>query len=64
MVKGEQVRVAGANVGEVESVDVTLPGEVDSYEDGKAAGGPRQGGDRDEDRQTPASRTSAATPPA
>ena len=36
MVKGEQVRVAGANVGEIESVDVTLPGEVDSYEGGKA----------------------------
>ncbi len=34
MVQGEQVRVAGANVGEVESVDVTLPGEIDSYEDG------------------------------
>jgi len=26
MVKGEQVRVAGANVGEVESVGVTMPG--------------------------------------
>jgi phospholipid/cholesterol/gamma-HCH transport system substrate-binding protein len=35
MVKGEQVRVAGANVGEIESVGVTLPGEVDSYEGGK-----------------------------
>ena len=35
MVKGEQVRVAGANVGEIESVGVTLPGEVDSYENGK-----------------------------
>jgi phospholipid/cholesterol/gamma-HCH transport system substrate-binding protein len=35
MVKGEQVRVAGANVGEIESVGVTLPGEVDSYEKGK-----------------------------
>ena len=35
MVKGEQVRVAGANVGEVESVDVTMPGEIDSYENGK-----------------------------
>jgi ABC-type transporter Mla subunit MlaD len=34
MVKGEQVRVAGANVGEIESVDVTMPGEVDSYEGG------------------------------
>lgn len=35
MVKGEQVRVAGANVGEIESVDVTRPGEIDSYEDGE-----------------------------
>ena len=35
MVKGEQVRVAGANVGEVESVGVTMPGEVSAYEDGK-----------------------------
>jgi len=35
MVKGEQVRVAGANVGEIESVDVTMPGEVDSYENGE-----------------------------
>jgi ABC-type transporter Mla subunit MlaD len=34
MVKGEQVRVAGANVGEIESVGVTLPGEIDSYENG------------------------------
>jgi ABC-type transporter Mla subunit MlaD len=35
MVKGEQVRVAGANVGEIDSVGVTLPGEVDSYEGGQ-----------------------------
>ncbi len=35
MVKGEQVRVAGANVGEIESVDVTRPGEFDSYEGGE-----------------------------
>jgi ABC-type transporter Mla subunit MlaD len=36
MVKGEQVRVAGANVGEIESVGVTLPGEIDAYDkDGK-----------------------------
>ena len=35
MVKGEQVRVAGANVGEVESVGVTMPGEISSYENGK-----------------------------
>ena len=35
MVKGEQVRVAGANVGEIESVGVTMPGEVDTYVNGK-----------------------------
>lgn len=28
LVKGEQIRVAGANVGTIESVDVTLPGET------------------------------------
>jgi phospholipid/cholesterol/gamma-HCH transport system substrate-binding protein len=36
MVQGEEVRVAGATVGEIESVGVTLPGEVDSYENGEA----------------------------
>jgi ABC-type transporter Mla subunit MlaD len=35
MVPGEEVRVAGATVGEIESVDVTMPGEIDSYEDGR-----------------------------
>jgi phospholipid/cholesterol/gamma-HCH transport system substrate-binding protein len=35
MVKDEQVRVAGANVGTIESVDVTLPGEAVDYEDGE-----------------------------
>jgi phospholipid/cholesterol/gamma-HCH transport system substrate-binding protein len=35
LVKGEQVRVAGANVGEIQSVDVTMPGEISSYEDGR-----------------------------
>jgi len=35
MVKGEQVRVAGANVGEIASVTVSEPGEIDSYEGGK-----------------------------
>ena len=34
MVRGEQVRVAGATVGVVESVGVTMPGEISSYEDG------------------------------
>jgi phospholipid/cholesterol/gamma-HCH transport system substrate-binding protein len=36
MVSGEEVRVAGATVGEIESVGVTMPDEVDSYKDGKA----------------------------
>jgi ABC-type transporter Mla subunit MlaD len=36
MVKGEQVRIAGANVGTIESVSVSLPGETVAYEkDGK-----------------------------
>jgi phospholipid/cholesterol/gamma-HCH transport system substrate-binding protein len=35
MVKGEQVRVAGANVGEIESVSVTMPGDVVAYKDGE-----------------------------
>ena len=35
MVKGEQVRVAGANVGEIESVNVTMPGDVVAYKDGE-----------------------------
>jgi len=33
MVKGEEVRVAGATVGVIESVDVTQPGEIDSYDE-------------------------------
>jgi len=35
LVEGEQVRVAGADVGKIASVGVTLPGEVDSYEGGE-----------------------------
>ncbi|HEU4944865.1 MAG TPA: MlaD family protein [Solirubrobacterales bacterium] len=35
LVSGEEVRVAGATVGEIESVDVTRPGEISSYEDGR-----------------------------
>ncbi|HEX3733979.1 MAG TPA: MlaD family protein [Solirubrobacterales bacterium] len=31
MVNGEQVRVAGANVGTIESVDVSMPGETVAY---------------------------------
>jgi len=36
MVTGEQVRVAGANVGEIEEVNVTMPDETVAYENGKA----------------------------
>jgi phospholipid/cholesterol/gamma-HCH transport system substrate-binding protein len=36
MVKGEQVRVAGANVGTIESVNVTMPGDVVAYKNGEA----------------------------
>ena len=35
LVSGEEVRVAGATVGEIDSVDVTMPGEVIGYEDGR-----------------------------
>jgi ABC-type transporter Mla subunit MlaD len=35
MVNGEQVRVAGANVGTIESVSVSRPGEPVAYRDGK-----------------------------
>lgn len=35
LVEGEEVRVAGATVGKIEAVDVTRPGEIDSYEDGR-----------------------------
>ncbi|HEX8688777.1 MAG TPA: MlaD family protein [Solirubrobacterales bacterium] len=35
LVSGEEVRVAGATVGEIESVDVTRRGEISSYEDGR-----------------------------
>ena len=35
MVNGEQVRVAGANVGVIESVDVSMPGETVAYRKGK-----------------------------
>jgi ABC-type transporter Mla subunit MlaD len=33
LVKGEQVRVAGANVGTIESVDVTMPGEIVAWDE-------------------------------
>jgi phospholipid/cholesterol/gamma-HCH transport system substrate-binding protein len=32
LVKGEQIRVAGANVGTIESVDVTLPGDIVAWD--------------------------------
>jgi ABC-type transporter Mla subunit MlaD len=35
MVTGEQVRVAGANVGTIEEVNVTMPDDVVAYENGK-----------------------------
>src|SRR4051795_198269 len=35
MVSGEQVRVAGANVGEIEEVNVTMPGDTVAYRKGK-----------------------------
>ena len=35
MVTGEQVRVAGANVGTIESVDVSMPEETVAYKDGE-----------------------------
>jgi phospholipid/cholesterol/gamma-HCH transport system substrate-binding protein len=35
MVTGEQVRVAGANVGTIESVSVSMPGETVAYHQGK-----------------------------
>jgi phospholipid/cholesterol/gamma-HCH transport system substrate-binding protein len=35
MVQGEQVRVAGANVGEITAVGVSMPGETDAYRNGK-----------------------------
>lgn len=35
MVAGEQVRVAGANVGEIKAVGVTMPGDVVAYKDGE-----------------------------
>ena len=63
MVKGEQVRVAGANVGEIESVGVTMPGEISSYENGKPKAIPGKAVIVMK-ITTPASRTSAKTPPA
>jgi ABC-type transporter Mla subunit MlaD len=40
LVEGEEVRVAGATVGTIEAVDVTVPGETASYEDGRAQDAP------------------------
>jgi ABC-type transporter Mla subunit MlaD len=40
MVKGEQVRVAGANVGTIESVDVTMPGQTVEFRNGEPVSAP------------------------
>ena len=40
MVTGEQVRVAGANVGTIESVDVSMPGETVAFRDGEPVAKP------------------------
>jgi phospholipid/cholesterol/gamma-HCH transport system substrate-binding protein len=40
LVDGEEVRVAGATVGVIEAVDVTRPGEIASYEDGRPQSAP------------------------
>jgi ABC-type transporter Mla subunit MlaD len=40
MVPGEEVRIAGANVGEIESVDVSRADEAVAYENGKAVAKP------------------------
>ena len=40
VVAGEQVRIAGANVGEIKSVGVTMPGDVVAYKDGEPVSKP------------------------
>jgi ABC-type transporter Mla subunit MlaD len=40
LVEGEEVRVAGATVGTIEAVDVTRPGEIASFEDGRPQDAP------------------------
>ena len=44
IVNGEDVRVAGANVGSVSSVDVSMPGEIDSCRGPKTDVGQCNGG--------------------
>ena len=61
LVTGEEVRIAGANVGQVADVEVTM-GDEPVHEDGSP--GSRQGGDRAARSTIPASRTSARTRPA
>ena len=58
LVKGEQVRIAGATVGTVSDVEVSTPDEV-VHEDGKRRA--RQGRCRPADRHRRRSRTSART---
>lgn len=40
LVKDEEVRVAGANVGTIKGVDVTMPGETVAYENGEPVAAP------------------------
>ncbi len=51
MVSGEQVRVAGANVGTIKAVSVSLPGRTDGGRKREVRRRPRQGGDRARNRK-------------
>ena len=65
MVSGEEVRVAGATVGEIESVGVTMPGEIDGYENGKPIAVPGKAvlAMKITDPNSPMARDSASTKP-